>query len=143
MGGSEEEFWRDHVLGWRRAEISRSAYCGEHGLNPRTFHRWVDHFRDDLLRPSGGRRRGRPRLTDGVDVGKDTSAGSGEVTFVPLVVAEDDGASGAVEAADAAEEAHAGAGQVDVLLADAVVRVRGSVDEALLRRVLTAVRATA
>ena len=31
-GGEGADFWRGHIRAWRRSEISRAAYCREHGL---------------------------------------------------------------------------------------------------------------
>ncbi len=38
---STEEQRQQHVEGWRKSGLSRSAYSREHGLHPTTFSAWV------------------------------------------------------------------------------------------------------
>ena len=34
------EYWREQVKGWRQSGLSQIAYCGQHGLNIKSFRRW-------------------------------------------------------------------------------------------------------
>ena len=122
-GGLDEEaaFWRGHVEVWRHSGLSRSAYCREHGLDGRSFHDWAGRA------GRGGRSRtGSAPQAQGI-----CSEGGG---FVPVLVAD--------PAAEAVGSVRATA-PVEIAVGGAVIRVAGTADDALLRRVLTAVRATA
>jgi len=37
-------YWSLHVEAWRRSELSRTEYCGRHGLSKNTFDRWMKHL---------------------------------------------------------------------------------------------------
>lgn len=41
------EFWSRHVSAAGSSGLSRAAYCRRHGLNYKTFLRWVDRFGRD------------------------------------------------------------------------------------------------
>jgi hypothetical protein len=42
--------WWQHVESWRSSGLSQAAYCRQHGLNAKSFSRWI---RKQLLRNSG------------------------------------------------------------------------------------------
>lgn len=124
-GGREpESVWRGRVSAWRSSGLSRRDFCASEGLSAKTFGWWVWR----LSRP-------------------ESEAGR----FVPVTIATDpsDTAADTVPPAsdrEAPEPSVAGPFEADVtperieiaLLDGVVVRVGAGVDEAALRRVLTA-----
>ncbi|MGO9674070.1 MAG: IS66 family insertion sequence element accessory protein TnpA [Methylocella sp.] len=34
-------WWSVHIEAWRRSGLSLAKYCVQHGLDPRTFGRWI------------------------------------------------------------------------------------------------------
>ena len=34
------EFWRGHILAWRKSDLTQVAYCAQHGLSLKSFYRW-------------------------------------------------------------------------------------------------------
>jgi hypothetical protein len=42
--------WCQHIESWRGSDLSQAAYCRQHGLNAKSFSRWI---RKQLLRNSG------------------------------------------------------------------------------------------
>jgi len=140
-GGEGADFWRAHIRAWRRSEVSRAAYCREHGLAARRFDHWVARLREEFRRPvKGVAADGRARRTPPPRAG---ACGEG-TGFVPVMVSAACCGEPAEGIADGAETAAEGGGaRVEVVLGSAVVRVISPVDEAMLRAVLGAVRATA
>ena len=34
------EFWRVHLEGWHRSDLTQEAYCARNGLSTKSFYRW-------------------------------------------------------------------------------------------------------
>ena len=39
-------WWSVHIEAWQRSGLSRAKYCVQHGLDPRTFGRWIGAIGD-------------------------------------------------------------------------------------------------
>ncbi|MEQ1867585.1 MAG: transposase [Micropepsaceae bacterium] len=40
-------FWRQHIEGWKKSDLSQRAYCSAHNLSRRTFQNWRLRFKAD------------------------------------------------------------------------------------------------
>jgi transposase len=40
-------WWREHIDGWKKSELSQRAYCRANGLHPKSFSRWRRWFKEE------------------------------------------------------------------------------------------------
>ncbi len=62
---ARQAWWSVHIEAWRRSGLSRAKYCIQHGLDARTFGRWIGAIGDDKslhYKAQPKRRRGASRL---------------------------------------------------------------------------------
>jgi hypothetical protein len=62
---ARQAWWLVHIEAWRRSGLSRAKYCVQHGLDPRTFGRWIgaiDDAKSLHYKAQPKRRRGASRL---------------------------------------------------------------------------------
>ena len=45
-----QSFWLEHVRAWRASNLTRTAYCERHHLDPRNFDAWVARLRHRFRR---------------------------------------------------------------------------------------------
>jgi len=58
------EFWRRHIDGWRRSDLSQRAYCAVHGLSRKNFCNWRARFKhEQVVAERKAVRRHRPRAS--------------------------------------------------------------------------------
>ena len=60
--GDREQFWRDHITGWKSSGMSLRLYSEEHGLKAGTLGYWNSRLKAraaDAPAPSSGQRLGR------------------------------------------------------------------------------------
>lgn len=59
-----QAFWRMHIDGWRRSELTQRAYCAVHGLSRKSFCNWRARFKhEDVVAERKAVRRHRPRTS--------------------------------------------------------------------------------
>ena len=40
-------WWREHIDGWKKSDLSQRAYCRANGLHPKSFSRWRRWFKEE------------------------------------------------------------------------------------------------
>lgn len=40
-------YWRQHIEGWKKSDLTQRAYCSAHNLPRRTFQNWRSRFKED------------------------------------------------------------------------------------------------
>ena len=105
-----------------------SEVARRNGLSPQQLFGWRREVRDPEPAPGPVRKRGRPKK----DRGDAPSVDKAPVHFAPIVIA--------APAAPPPPPTGASPGTIEITIGDAVVRVAGQVDMALLAAVLRAVR---
>src|SRR5690349_13975667 len=40
-------WWREHIDGWKKSDLSQRAYCRVNGLHPKSFSRWRRWFKEE------------------------------------------------------------------------------------------------
>ena len=111
-----------------------SAVARRNGLSPQQLFGWRREVREPEPTPSPVRKRGRPkRVREGAP-----GVVKAPVHFAPIVIAAP--AASAPPPSGGSPTDRSPPGTIEITIGDAVVRVRGQVDMALLAAVLRAVR---
>jgi hypothetical protein len=69
--GDREQFWRDHITGWKSSGMSLRLYSEEHGLKAGTLGYWNSRLKawaDDATASSAG-----PETSGAISTGRSTA----------------------------------------------------------------------
>ncbi len=51
MSKEKEQYWQEHITGWRASGLSQADYCLKHGISKSTFWLWKRKLTRPKVKP--------------------------------------------------------------------------------------------